>query len=88
MLLDKSSSINRAKLCQFLEARGIQTRPISGANLAMQPMFSKIPRVQISGSLPVANAIQERGFFVGQSHAYGDLHGELLVDALKAAFTV
>ena len=34
----------------------------------------------------VADAIHERGLFVGQSHAFDIRHGELLLDALRAAF--
>ena len=86
MLLDEDSPLSRPQLCHFLEQRGIQTRPISGANLAMQPMFSKIPRAIIEGELPVSTAVQERGFFVGQSHAFGDAHGLLLTNALRDAF--
>ena len=88
MMLNDDSKIDRQTLCSFLEQKGIQTRPISGANLAMQPMFTKIPRVSIRGSLPVADSVQRNGFFVGQSQSFGIEHGELLVDALQKAFTV
>ena len=88
IVLKEDSPVSRQEVCSFLEGKGIQTRPISGANLSMQPMFSKIPRVTIRGELPVANAVQQRGFFVGQSHSFGDAHGELLLSALQEAFTV
>ena len=87
MLISEDSPLNRREVCSFLENKGIQTRPISGANLAMQPMFSKIPRVTIEGDLPVATAVQQRGFFVGQSHAFGDSQGDLLIRALQEAFS-
>jgi hypothetical protein len=32
--------------------------------------------------LPVADAVHERGFFVGNSHAFGPDHGELLIRSL------
>jgi CDP-4-dehydro-6-deoxyglucose reductase, E1 len=86
ILLQEDSPISRTQLCQFLEAKGIKTRPISGANLAMQPMFEKIPRAIVRGELTVATAIQKRGFFVGQSHSFGHAHGDLLAAALKEAF--
>ena len=88
MMLNEDSTLDRQRLCSLLEERGIQTRPISGANLAMQPMFKKIPRVSIRGSLSVADSVQRNGFFVGQSQSFGEAHGELLCDALKSAFTV
>ncbi len=86
MLLDKRSPISRSQLCAELESRGIQTRPISGANLAIQPAFERIPNVKVRGDLTVATAVQERGFFVGQSHAFTHVHGELLCSALREIF--
>lgn len=86
MMLDEDAPITRAQLCTELENRQIQTRPISGANLAIQPAFEKVPNKKIRGRLPVATAVQERGFFVGQSHCFTDAHGELLCGALKEIF--
>lgn len=87
LLLAEDAPIDRPALCRALEERGVTTRPISGANLAAQPAFSKVPGARIDGPLPVAEAIQERGIFVGQSHAFDDRHGELLHDALVAALS-
>ena len=86
LILHEDAGISRSILCEKLEAKGIQTRPISGANLAMQPAFQKIPNARIEGALPVATAVQERGFFVGQSQSFSRAHGELLCDALKSIF--
>ena len=86
MMIDERAQITRAQLCAELEKRNIQTRPISGANLAIQPAFEKVPNKKIRGDLPVATAVQERGFFVGQSHSFTDAHGELLCAALKEIF--
>ena len=73
----------RADLMAFLEDRKIATRPISGSNLARQPAFASLPTTRIPFPLPVADAIHERGFFVGNSHAFGPAHGELLLSALQ-----
>ena len=86
MLLDPDGPLDRAALCGRLEARGVDTRPISGSNLARQPAFSQVPGARVEGDLPVADAVHERGFFVGQSHGFGPLQLELLMDALVAAF--
>ena len=86
LMLREDAPLDRPGLCAALEARGITTRPISGANLARQPAFEKVPGVRVEGPLPVADAIHDRGLFVGQSHAFDDRHGELLRDALRAAF--
>ena len=86
MMLNPNAPMTRAQLCAELEKRSIQTRPISGANLAIQPAFERVPNVKIRGNLHVATAVQERGFFVGQSHAFTRAHGELLCHALKEIF--
>ena len=86
IMLDSNAAIDRPTLCGELERRGIQTRPISGANLTAQPAFSSIPNAKIEGSLEVAERVQRDGFFVGQSHAFGDAQLTLLVDSLREIF--
>lgn len=86
MLLHADSPLDRAELCRRLEARGIQTRPISGSNLARQPAFRRVVGARVEGPLPVADAVHERGLFVGNSHAFDERHGERLCDALRSAF--
>ena len=86
MLLEPSPHHNRAEVCAKLEARGISTRPISGSNLARQPAFERLPFATVQGETPVADAVHERGFFVGQSHAFGDEHMDRLLEGLKSAF--
>ena len=84
ILLNEDSPVSRPELCALLEGDGIQTRPISGSHLAKQPAFMKLKRGHQEGETPNADAIHERGFFVGQSHAFGDQQGELSVERLKA----
>ncbi len=69
-----------------LEARNIATRPISGSNLARQPAFDQIPTARISGELAMADAIHERGLFVGNSHAFHGGHADLLERAVEEFF--
>jgi CDP-6-deoxy-D-xylo-4-hexulose-3-dehydrase len=85
ILLHADAPLDRSALCARLEARGIQTRPISGSNLARQPAAARVPELRIEGSLKVADAIHERGFFTGQSHAFGSDQLELLAESLSAA---
>ncbi len=86
MLINADAPDDRATVCAKLEERGISTRPISGSNLARQPAFSQIEGAVVEGSTPVADAVHERGFFVGQSHAFDDNHLDRLLEGLKAAF--
>lgn len=85
MVLRPEARIDRATLAARLEARGVSTRAISGANLVRQPAFARVPGARVAGPLPVAEAVHDRGLFVGQSHAFGPAHAELLLDALRAA---
>lgn len=85
LLLKENTSMTREYLSTQLERRQIQTRPISGANLTIQPAFPKLP-AEIRGNLPVAQAVQERGIFVGQSQSFGVQHGEFLLRALEDIF--
>lgn len=86
LLLRADAPFDRATLSARLEARGITTRAISGANLAAQPAFADHPGIERRGPLPVAEAVHERGLFVGNSHAFGPDQGAVLVEGLKAAF--
>ncbi len=86
MLLDETSPISRQTLCDALEKRGIQTRPISGSHLARQPAFSKVPGASVRGATPVADRVHSHGFFVGQSHGFGPEQGALLLEALTDIF--
>ncbi len=81
MLLQKG--IERAPVMAALESSGIATRPISGSNLARQPAFERVPGARVGGPLPVADAVHERGFFVGNSHAFHAGHGAILASRLQ-----
>lgn len=78
---------DRRPLMQKLEAVGIETRPISGSNLVRQPAFQRLleqgSEVRIAGDLTVSDRVHERGFFVGNSHAFGSEHGRSLVDIVR-----
>ena len=86
LVLTDESPLSRDQLSAFLEEKNIQTRPISGANLAIQPAFAKLDKAIILGDLPIATRVQERGIFVGQSHGFSKAHGLLLLRALQEAF--
>jgi CDP-6-deoxy-D-xylo-4-hexulose-3-dehydrase len=86
ILIHADAPLDRAELCEKLEARGIQTRPISGSNLARQPAAAHVPGLRVEGPLPVADAVHERGFFVGQSHAFGPDQLEHLARSLREVF--
>lgn len=73
---------DRAAFQRALEARRIETRPISGSNLARQPAFRNV-LARTPVPLPVSDRVHTQGLFVGNSHAFGPGHGELLADAIR-----
>jgi len=81
-VLDPGAPATRAQVSAHLEARGIQTRAISGSNLARQPAVAHLPRLRVEGPLPVADAVHDRGLFVGQGHTMGQPQIDLLCAAL------
>lgn len=83
LVLEPEAPYERSRLTAFLESRRIATRPISGGNLARQPAVRGLPGVRVAGPLPVADRVHERGFFVGNSHAFGPAHGDLLLQTLE-----
>jgi CDP-6-deoxy-D-xylo-4-hexulose-3-dehydrase len=85
ILLDEDAPRSRSEVMAVLESRGIATRPISGGNLARQPAFRGLPRTRVPHPLPQADAVHTRGFFVGNSHAFGPAHGQRLLEALQEA---
>ena len=74
---------DRASLMAHLEARKIETRPISGSNLARQPAFERVPGARAPVPLPVADRVHEKGMFVGNHHAFGPAHGARLREAIQ-----
>jgi CDP-6-deoxy-D-xylo-4-hexulose-3-dehydrase len=74
---------DRAGLARALHAHRIETRPISGSNLARQPAFARM-EARIAGPLTVADRVHDHGLFVGNSHAFGPAHGDLLERAVRA----
>ena len=81
-VLDADAPATRAEVSAHLESRGVQTRAISGSNLARQPAVAHLPRLRVEGPLPVADAVHDRGLFVGQGHTFTDAQLDLLCAAL------
>lgn len=75
---------DRAAFMRHLEAHHVETRPISGSNLVRQPAFRHV-RARVPGPLPVADRVHTQGVFVGNSHAFGPAHGELLERVVRSA---
>jgi CDP-6-deoxy-D-xylo-4-hexulose-3-dehydrase len=68
LLIRRPAPFDRSEMMAFLEARGIETRPIAGSNMARQPGLRLWPYKLGSRRLPVADWIHTHGLFVG-NHA-------------------
>jgi CDP-6-deoxy-D-xylo-4-hexulose-3-dehydrase len=64
LLVANGAPFTRDALCAYLEACGVETRPVVAGNLARQPSVARHPRV-LSGDLPGADAVDRRGFYLG-----------------------
>lgn len=64
MTIAADAGFTRDELAAFLEAAGIETRPIVAGNLAAHPAASGFPALTF-GSLPGAELVHERGLYLG-----------------------
>lgn len=84
ILLTAAAHFRKPVLCAYLEARGIETRPIVAGNLARQPAVAHHPRID-AGPLPGADVVHERGFYIGLS-SQDDEEGTGYVASVLADF--
>ncbi len=66
-----SAPFSRRDLVRFLEARGIETRPIMAGNFREQPAIQLFPH-RIAGPLPNADLIMRHSFFIGNHQGIGE----------------
>ena len=64
MVVQPSSPKTRNEITDFLDKYGVETRPIVAGNLAKHPVRRRFPGI-FDVSLPGAEAVHERGFYVG-----------------------
>ncbi len=72
----------RADLMAFMEARGIETRPLVAGNLARQPAMRTVQH-RVSGPLAGADALHERAMYVGMP-VTDDAPAHLVREAITA----
>ena len=72
---------SREALVEFLEARGIATRPIMAGNFRDQPAIRLFPH-RIAGSLERAEHVMRQSFFIGNHHAISDADRAYVVACL------
>jgi len=81
VLLD-TAKFGRQKLIQFLEARGIETRPILAGNIMKHPGYRNYS-FKHSKSLINSNKVLKSGFFIGVYQGISETQREYVVKAFK-----
>ncbi len=64
LVLRPQARATRRRLIEFLENRGIETRPLVAGNLARQPALRRLPH-RVAGTLSGADLLHERAIYVG-----------------------
>ena len=78
VMVKPGAPFTRKELQDFLEARGLETRPIEAGNMAVQPAMKYINH-RIAGTLTNAQYIHDNGFFWGNHQGIGPVERELIV---------
>jgi len=72
----------RKELMEFLEAKGIATRPITAGNLEEQPALQLIDH-RVCGKLPIARMIMRQSFFWGNHPHIGQKERTYVADCVE-----
>lgn len=64
IVLTADCPFSKVEFLSYLEAQGVETRPVVAGNLALQPVCQLYPELQ-DANLPGANIVHERGFYLG-----------------------
>jgi CDP-6-deoxy-D-xylo-4-hexulose-3-dehydrase len=72
----------REELVNFLEAKGIETRPIMAGNIVEQPVMKSF-RYRKVGDLKNSRIIMRRSFFFADHHAIGKKEREYIVNCIS-----
>ncbi len=82
IMLTPECPFKKAEFLEYLDKQGIETRPIVAGNLARQPVCRLFPELR-AGDLPGADAIHERGFYLGLHPFDAKQNIDRLVDSFE-----
>jgi CDP-6-deoxy-D-xylo-4-hexulose-3-dehydrase len=77
-----NAPFKRKELVDYLESRGIETRPLVAGNMDEQPAM-KLFRYRKVGNLSNSRLIMRNSFFIGNHHAIGEEEREYFVNIVK-----
>lgn len=82
ILVSEQALFSRDELTEYLEAHGIETRPIVTGNLARHPALEGFKDLVAAGELPGAEAVHNRGFYLGLHPVDNSLELEAVFDLI------
>lgn len=83
VMVRPEAPFRRRDITAFLEAEGVETRPVVTGNIARQPASRLFPDLRNS-ALPGADAVHERGFYVGLSPFVSEATLDRLIDRVES----
>ena len=83
--VNADAPFSRRDLVNFLEARGLETRPVMTGNIAEQPAMQLYPH-RVDGSLPNARYISRQSFIFGNHQGIGPVQREAVVEYFREFF--
>jgi CDP-6-deoxy-D-xylo-4-hexulose-3-dehydrase len=86
IMLKPEALISRSEVTRKLQALGVETRPIVAGNLTKQPVSRRFDWLR-QNDLPGANAIHDRGFYVGIHSQFHDEEIERITDTLRSVLS-
>jgi CDP-6-deoxy-D-xylo-4-hexulose-3-dehydrase len=78
-----TAPFTRKELVDFLEKKGIETRPLMAGNMAEQPVM-KLFKYRKVGNLSNSQNIMRQAFFFGNHHGIGKAEREYIADCISA----
>ena len=82
LIVRPDAPFTRSEVVQFLESRGVETRPVMAGNMAEQPVMRHFP-YRSDGALPNARLIMRNGLLFGTHHGISPQEREALVSSLE-----
>jgi len=78
-----TAPFKKKALTDYLESKGIETRPLVAGNMDEQPAM-KLFRYRKIGNLPNSHLIMRNSFFIGNHHAISEEKREYFVNVIKS----
>jgi CDP-6-deoxy-D-xylo-4-hexulose-3-dehydrase len=82
VMVRPGASFTRRELMDYLEAKGVETRPIFAGNIVEQPAMRLLPYRKV-GDLHNSRLIHRNAFFFGNHHGIGKMEREAIVDYFR-----